>query len=477
MGHAWNPEDKSTSTLSPVDNQGAPLQKLLRCARIPQAVDVWRKLRFKSLVLPGGLLLVITTALTRLGVMNISLSVVDLYYYTAFLLCLLLSWRFHSSRTFSVLILILLSHRAIEFFSSGGLATGGPGLTALEAVSFLLPLNFALLAMTPERGFTLTTVAPRLLALFVEAVFVAMICRPQPTVGSGMFHGALFNRDWFSWSTIPQISWFAFAVAMGTLVALYVTHHKAFESSFAWALGSFYLALSVGGVGNAARAYVATAATILVFSIIEASYVMAYHDELTGLPSRRAFNDARLQLEAPFSIAVVDIDHFKKFNDTYGHDTGDDVLCMVADRLARVTGGGQAFRVGGEEFSILFPGKRAAQALEHLELLRATIEASVFLLRGSDRRAAPRGPDRRKAGSRKKKASASRSHSTSSSLELSVTVSIGVAEPSAKYSSVERVIEQADKALYRAKRAGRNRVELAVPAAVGAKKKAATRLA
>jgi GGDEF domain-containing protein len=150
---------------------------------------------------------------------------------------------------------------------------------------------------------------------------------------------------------------------------------------------------------------------------------------------------------------------------------------MVADRLARVTGGGQAFRVGGEEFSILFTGKRAEQALEHLELLRATIEASVFHLRGSERRATPRGPDRRKTG-RKKKASASRpSYSSSSSLELSVTVSIGLAEPSAKYSSVERVIELADKALYRAKRAGRNRVELGGSAPVGAKKKAATRLA
>jgi diguanylate cyclase (GGDEF)-like protein len=439
-------------------------------------VDVWSKLRFKSLVMPGGLLLVITTALVRLGVMNISLSVVDLYYYTAFLLGLLLAWRFHSSRTFSVLILLFLCHRSVEFFSSGGLATSGPGLTALEAVSFLLPLNFALLAMTQERGFTLSTAAPRLLVLFIESVFVAMICRPQPAVGSTMFHGALFDRTWFSWSSIPQISWFAFALAMGTLVALYVTHHKAFESSFAWALGSFYLALNVGGVGNVARAYVASAATILVFSIVEASYVMAYHDELTGLPSRRAFNDARLQLEAPYSVAVVDIDHFKKFNDTYGHDTGDDVLCMVADRLARVTGGGQAFRVGGEEFTILFSGKRIEETIEHLELLRATIEASVFRLRGSDRRTAPRGPDRRKSATRTKKASAARARSSrTSSLELSVTVSIGVAAPNTTNASVERVIQLADKALYRAKEGGRNRVELSTPAGRPKKKAATTR--
>ena len=443
-------------------------------------MDVWRKLRFKSLVLPGGLLLVIATALIRLGVMNISLSVVDLYYYSAFLVGLLLAWRFHSSRTFSVLILLFLSHRAVEFFSLGATITGGPGLTALEAVSFLLPLNFALLAITQERGFTLSTVAPRLLVLFVESVFVAILCRPQPATGSSIFHGALFSRDWFSWSSIPQISWLAFAVTMGTLVALYVTHHKAFESSFAWALGSFYLGLNMGGVGNVARAYVATSATILVVSIIEASYVMAYHDELTGLSSRRAFNDARLQLEIPFCVAVVDIDHFKKFNDTYGHETGDEVLCLVADRLARVTGGGQAFRVGGEEFCILFPGKRADQTIEHLELLRATIATSVFRLRGSDRRAAPRGPDRRKAAARKKKKKSSSPGAATSQpalLELSVTVSIGVAEPDAKHASVDRVIQLADKALYRAKDGGRNRVELFTPSAGRAKKKAATKLA
>jgi diguanylate cyclase (GGDEF)-like protein len=441
-------------------------------------VDGWRKLRFKSLVLPGGLLLVITTALVRLGVVNISLSVVDLYYYSAFLVGLLLSWRFHSSRTFSVLLLLFLSQTAVEFFASGGAANAGPGLTALEAVSFLLPLNFALLAITQERGFALSTVAPRLLVLFVESVFVAMLCRPQPATGSSMFHGALLSRAWFSWSSIPQISWFAFALTMGTLVALYVMHHKAFESSFAWALGSFYLALNMGGARNVARAYVATSATILVVSIIEASYVMAYHDELTGLPSRRAFNDARLQLEGPYSVAVVDIDHFKKFNDTYGHETGDDVLCMVADRLARVTGGGQAFRVGGEEFSILFPDKRVDQTVEHLELLRATIATSVFRLRGSDRRANPRGPDRRKAANRKKKPSRARAALSSSALlELSVTVSIGVAEPDAKHASVERVIQLADKALYRAKDGGRNRVEIYTPPATRSKKKAATKLA
>ena len=141
-----------------------------------------------------------------------------------------------------------------------------------------------------------------------------------------------------------------------------------------------------GGVGPIPTAYMATAALILVGSIIENSYFLAYHDELTTLPGRRAYNDALLNLEEPYAVAVVDIDHFKKFNDTYGHETGDQVLRLVATKLAEVTGGGRAYRVGGEEFSILFPGKSVKAVLPHLESLRSTIETSRFQLRREQER-------------------------------------------------------------------------------------------
>ena len=140
---------------------------------------------------------------------------------------------------------------------------------------------------------------------------------------------------------------------------------------------------------------------ILISSIIENSYFLAYHDELTTLPARRAFNDALFHLEEPYAVAVVDIDHFKKFNDTYGHETGDQVLRMVAGKLAGVTGGGRAYRVGGEEFSILFPGKTAKDVMPHLELLRSVIEVATFRVRGSEeRRSAIRGPRARASDSR-----------------------------------------------------------------------------
>jgi GGDEF domain-containing protein len=191
---------------------------------------------------------------------------------------------------------------------------------------------------------------------------------------------------------------------------------------------------------------------------------LAYHDELTTLPSRRAFNDALLRLKSPYSIAVVDIDHFKRFNDTYGHDTGDQVLRMVATNLGSVTGGGKAYRCGGEEFNILFPGKTTAEVLPHLEKLRVTVAKSEFRMRGNDRRQLPRGPDRRnqrnRARARKGDAIRRLAEGKPSSV-LSVTISIGVATAAAERSSPETVLESADKALYRAKANGRNRVETA----------------
>jgi diguanylate cyclase (GGDEF)-like protein len=415
----------------------------------------------KSLVLPGGLLLGMAVGLIQSGLLHGLSAAVDIYYYSAFAAGLLLAWRFHSSRVVSALVVLFLGHRAIEFFAQGRLPLAGPGLTALEAVSFLVPLNFALLAVARERGFTIPIAAPRLALLFVESVFVAVICRPAPASGSHFFHGVIVGRSWSAWTPIPQLSLLVFSTVLVFLVTRAASRPKPVENGFAWALLALFLAFNNGAIGLMARAYVASAAIILVVSIVETSYVMAYHDELTGLPSRRAFNDAILRLEMPYTVAAVDIDHFKSVNDTYGHDTGDEVLCMIAANLARVTGGGQSFRVGGEEFTILFPAKHAPEVTDHLETLRKTIEESPFRLRTkADRRSAPRGADRRTSAARKK-ATRRKTKTAVSKGNLQVTVSIGVAEPSDPQTLTAHVLNLADQALYAAKRGGRNRVEIA----------------
>src|SRR5208337_3701339 len=181
-----------------------------------------------------------------------------------------------------------------------------------------------------------------------------------------------------------------------------------------------------------------------------------------------AFNEALLSLDQQYAIAIVDIDHFKKFNDTYGHDVGDQVLCMVASGLSHVGGDGQAFRCGGEEFAIVFRNTSAKEAFEHLDTLRQIIEKSMFQVRGSERRAegiadtsAEKESNRRTGNSDRRKPRKRKTASADSNQltdRLSVTVSIGVAEPSTRYRQPDQVIQAADQALYRAKNNGRNRV-------------------
>lgn len=410
----------------------------------------------KALVLPGGALLAIA-ALLGLGGLSAHFGwVIEVCYYAAFVAGLLLAWRFHSSRVFSALIVLLLAQQAVAFFiSQGHSLSSGVGLTALEAVCFLVPLNFALLAFTKEQGVDVPSLVPFLVLLFLQAVFVAVISRPAPAAGSTLFHGAILNKSWFFGTRIPQVAWLMFVIVAVSLVVRGWQRPRPVESGFLWALTSFFLGMNAGVTGAAAKTYIGMSAVMLLTSIVEISYAMAYRDELTGLPSRRSFNDAKQRLEAPYAIAGVDIDHFKSVNDTFGHETGDEVLCLVASRLARVTGGGEAYRVGGEEFTILFPGKTSTEIFSDLEELRMAIENSVFHLRGADRRAQPRGPDRR-SGAKK----TSRRTYSSSKGELRVTVSIGVAEPLTSESQVEDVIRWADEALYRAKKSGRNRIEV-----------------
>ena len=425
-------------------------------------MDLWSKGTLKSLLIPGGGLLLAAMVLAQGTLMPLNASAIHFYYYAVFAAGILLAWRFHCSRVLFALIVLLLAQRALEFFSAGRPLSNGAGRIALEAVAFLLPLNFIVLSLIQERGLAIPTIAPRLGLVFVESVFVAIVCRPGETTAPAFLHSALLDRRLFQWTKIPQAAWFTFALALAVLLTRFLLYRKPVESGLLWSLTSAFLGLQAGAVGRAASAYVATGGLILASSIIENSYALAYRDELTALPSRRAFNDALLRLDGLYSIAVVDIDHFKMFNDTYGHETGDQVLRMVAAKLDRVSGGGVAFRVGGEEFSILFPGKSIKEALPQAELLRAEIEASAFHVRGhrERRRSVPPAADRRKPVRRKAIGRRS-SRGASFSGELSVTVSIGVAEATARTREAEKVIQAADKALYRAKEAGRNRVETA----------------
>jgi GGDEF domain-containing protein len=210
-----------------------------------------------------------------------------------------------------------------------------------------------------------------------------------------------------------------------------------------WSLILVALALYFTTDGAVVELFLMLAGLTLGLSVVEISYAMAYRDDLTGLPARRALMRDLDGLGGLYTAAMVDVDHFKRFNDRHGHDVGDQVLRMVAGRLGETSGGGRAYRYGGEEFTLLFPGLTREEALPHLESAREAVEASSFAVRGwaRPRRKPGRAPGRKTPKPRR----------------LSVTVSIGVAETNGE-DSAEAVLKKADRALYRAKKGGRNRV-------------------
>ena len=190
-----------------------------------------------------------------------------------------------------------------------------------------------------------------------------------------------------------------------------------------------------------------TASLMAIVAILTDSHTMAYRDELTGLPSRRALTQLQLSLGRKYTIAMLDIDFFKKFNDTHGHDVGDEVLKMVAGQIGRVGGGGKAFRYGGEEFTVIFPGKTPEQAMAHCEQLRERIENYKMQLRTPKR---PQKPQKNAKQAQK------RGKTGSKQQPLSVTISIGLAQRDNSKKTPTQVIKGADQALYRAKKKGRN---------------------
>jgi diguanylate cyclase (GGDEF)-like protein len=454
--------------------------------RLPYSEDVNGR-TWKAWLVPGGLLLALAATLVNSSLFVQIAPSLDFYYVGVFAAGLALAWRFNSSRVLFSLLALLLAHRAVEFFSAGQVLAGsvrtGPGHTAVALAALLIPLNFIVFAAMRERGLAIAGIAPRFGILFLESVAFAVMCRPENSPADPHHPSS---------AALPIWTLLSFAAAIAVFVRRFFQTRKPIEPGFTWSVTAVFLWLQFAPVGKMSEAYVATAALILAASLIETSYVLAYHDELTGIRGRRAFNESLLSLDQQYAIAIVDIDHFKKFNDTYGHDVGDQVLCMVAKRLTQVGNDGQAFRCGGEEFAIVFRSTSAKEAFDHLDALREVIEKSTFHVRGSERRAEriadsksdlrnerhnerrderrnelrnelrAAGSDRRKSA-KKKTTAASPSQSPD---RLSVTVSIGVAEPSTRNRQPEQVIQAADQALYRAKNKGRNRVELASTASL-----------
>jgi diguanylate cyclase (GGDEF)-like protein len=401
-----------------------------------------------ALLLPEGLLLLLLFVLVSGGAAAPEAApFVRLYPIVVLGAGLLLCWRFQRGRLLLALAGLMLADGALRWLTPAESEATFAGPVIVRALAIMLPATLAVLAFASERG-VLTAAGLRrlglltLLSAMVCAVWLASAFYPQTT--SHAFDVVLFATPLLAHLPLGQPATLVALVAVAVLVGRTVWRPDAESRGFLWAAIGCVVAVSAGPAGGRATLHLASAGLVLVVATIESIYAMAYHDELTGLPARRALNDALLSIDGTYTVAMVDVDHFKQFNDTHGHDVGDQVLRMVASRLARVPGGGRAFRYGGEEFTVLFPGKSAEESAPHLETLRASVAGATFTRRGRD------GPRQKAVSARTKRVGVAR---------LAVTVSIGVAQ-ARDWAAPTDVVQAADKALYRAKEAGRNRVTI-----------------
>ncbi len=319
------------------------------------------------------------------------------------------------------------------------LARSAVGVTAV-----LLPANFLALGVCRERspwsiaglaGVALVVGQPLLAVFAWHAYLPGFFSLPWTTI---------FSVDWAFSGRLPDASPVAFTLAFLVLSIRVARGGDPLDGGVLFALVASFWALTGGPESATMQLWLAAAALAVVVSLVSASARWAFCDALTGLPGRRAGEEAITQLGEEFTIAMVDIDHFKRINDRHGHATGDQVLRLVAARLAEVGGGGRAFRWGGEEFLILFANRTLSTTLPFLEAVHRAIASTPFRVRGADRpRRRPRQVPPRQGGA----------------AEVPVTVSMGVsaAERGAKRSALD-VVRAADAALYRAKAAGRNRI-------------------
>ena len=310
-------------------------------------------------------------------------------------------------------------------------------------VFLLLPLLFGLFAAWQERTHLFQDMVARFavllafgsVALGLEQSYPQALLMWLSEIRWPALHGA--------WMSLIQLSYPVFISAFLLLAWQYWRNPRPLHAAqLVGLLGVFWMLPKTFILPFTLNIMCSQVMLMIAAAVAHEAYQMAFRDELTGLPGRRALNERMQRLGRNYVLAMSDVDHFKKFNDTHGHDVGDQVLRLVASKLSKISGGGRAYRYGGEEFALVFAGKTLEECMPHLEVIRESIASYNIQLRNQENRPQDDLQGRQRRGG-------------SGASSVSVTVSIGVAER-VEQRTPEEVLKSADQALYSAKGAGRN---------------------
>jgi len=348
------------------------------------------------------------------------LSIGPYLFYLLSIIVVAISWHFNRLKfIFALLPLVLL-------YISFGLLSKEHSTILYKLFSVVYPLHLLVFLLLQERGFFTIWGYLKILFFAIELGLIVWFIQFPNDLVLNLFHIKLFAFNLFPLSDISvAIGIFVFFIMLS--ITLF-GHLLIYNTSFVVILITFYVGFYFVKVPHALEHSFIVISLIVLVLLVREAYRLAFYDELTSLPGRRALIEDMAKLGRKYSLAMVDIDFFKKFNDTYGHDTGDEVLKMVASKLANV-GGGKAYRYGGEEFTILFPSREIDESYIHTDILRETIATTPFIVRGKK-----------------------------TTKRIFVNISAGVVQSDSKDSDPFDAMKRADNALYKAKQAGRNKV-------------------
>lgn len=337
----------------------------------------------------------------------------------------------------TVYIAYFLLDTQTDYFRDNGVVRADAAVV-FHLCCLLLPLLYGLFAAWQERTHLFQDMVARFAVLLVFGSVALSLEQSYPEALLNWLAEIRWPALHGAWMSLIQLSYPVFLAAFVLLGVQYWRHPRPLHAAqLVGLLGLFWMLPKTFILPFTLNILCSQVMLMIAAAVAHEAYQMAFRDELTGLPGRRALNERLQRLGRNYVLAMSDVDHFKKFNDTHGHDVGDQVLRLVASKLSKIGGGGRAYRYGGEEFALVFAGKTLEECLPHLEVIREAIATYNIHLRNPDSR-----PQDDQQGRQRRAGAAA-------------TVSIGAAERQ-EQRTPEEVLKSADQALYSAKGAGRN---------------------
>jgi len=397
-----------------------------------------------SFFIPGGLPFLITVIILNLRIMDKVLpKSAQIYPLIVIGASVLVGLLFKRTWLMLVILVLAIADRALLYFAASIYVATEGGHLLYQAISFLLPFNLCVFAFMKRRGDMTRQSIWFLSAILLQGCAIAFIYQYK-----SLGFGAFLEDSSIKWALLKhtplsQLALLAFGIALVYYLFLYIRTRGVIERAFCWAIISVFYALALGRIGPESSIYFSTAGLIFVISVIENIYVEGFQDELTELPTGKSMHGILSQLGTGYTVAMVEVDNFKRLRDNHGRRVSKQVLRSVGLKLTSVTGGGKPFHYGGEVFAVVFPGKFLQDTLPHMEELRQTIKKPGPIPQNQKR------PHKKPKKLKKIEILANR---------VPVTVSIGVAERSEADMTPHQAIKKAEKALITAKNEGRDRM-------------------